>query len=328
MVKAEPDFIATTKRVKYKRDRLFVSGGVLLLISGVLWLFSVMQHYDVDSLYTMAVTNPVSMSFQTDDTAIEGHFDTIESVVSGHLTYIVPFLLAMIAAVGGIAIIRSEASILIIILPIMGVIFSVTIFRNDEPKTLPSAPSARTVVLIPAGEANALLRAITTEYPGAGAILKNVMDKGVTDNNAVTALQDEMRQGYVFGNARRAMSMSVALTQALTVAAENSSNKDERKNYLDQASRVAALSVRILRGYELVEDELAYRLLELAQRLDPSIVNDAKPAIELKYQDSAEMEGILRTLKGVFLMMSVILIALAGFSNRNLRVLKKLKTEI
>lgn len=327
MVMTEPDFIATTKRIKYKRDRLFVSGGILLLISVVLWLFSMMQHYDVDSLYTMAETNPVAMSFHTDDTAIEGRFDTLGNVVSGYLTYIVPFLVALMLVVGGIAIVRSEASILIIILPIMGVIFSVTIFRNDEPKTLPSAPSARTVVLIPAGEANALLRAITTEYPGAGAIFKDAMEKGVTGNNAVTALQEEMRQGYVFGNARKAMSMSVALAQALVVAAENTSNEDERKDLLDKASRIAALSVRVLRGFDLVEKELAYRLYELAQRLDPSIANEAKPAIELKYQESAKMEGILRTLKGVFLMMSVILIALAGFSNRNLRVIKKLKME-
>ncbi|MEQ4672017.1 hypothetical protein [Providencia manganoxydans] len=56
-------------------------------------------------------------------------------------------------------------------------------------------------------------------------------------------------------------------------------------------------------------------------------MNNAKPAIDVKYQASAEIAAISRTLKGVFLMMATILITLSGFANRNLRVLKQLRTQ-
>ncbi|HEC8324792.1 TPA: hypothetical protein RG501_RS13165 [Providencia rettgeri] len=327
MAKAGVEFIETIKRVKQKRDRLFIVGCILLLLSGGWWLFSVLQLYNVDTLYTMAMTDPVDILISAGNTAIEGQFATIGNVVDSYLSYIVPFLVLLMFVVGGVAIVRSDASFLVILMPIIGVIFSTTILRDDEPKALPEPPTVRTASLIPAGDANALLRAITEEYPGAGLILKDAMEKGGSDSNAVTALEGEMRQGYNVGNARRAMSMSVALVQALIVAAEHTSDKAESKKLQVHASRVAALSIRILRDLKLVKIELAYRLYELAQRSEPGIENIAKPEIEMKITQSAKMVEILRGLKGIFLMMSAILIVLAGFANKNLRVLKQINTE-
>lgn len=153
------------------------------------------------------------------------------------------------------------------------------------------------------------------------------MEKGSNDTNAVTAFEGEIRSGYAAGDARRAMSISVALVQALAVAAQNTSDEKEANKLLDKASRVAALSVRILRDNYFVDSELAYRLYELAQRLEPSIVNDAKPSIEVKYQESAEIAGISRILNCALLVMTMILITLSGFANRNLRLLKQLRTQ-
>lgn len=284
-----------------------------------------MQHFELDTLYDMAINKPVSMSFGA-GAAIEGKFVTMGNVIDDYLSYTIPFLIALAVVVGGVAIIRSEASYFIIIAPVAGVIFSTITLTHDEPKSLPSATSARTEIFIPAGEVNELLSAITTEYPVAGLILKDAMEKRSNDTNVATALEGEMRSGYAAGDARRAMTISVALVQALAVAAQDTSDEKEANKLLDQASRVAALSVRILRDNYFVGNELVYRLYELAQRLDPSIDNDAKPAIDVKYQELAEIAGISRTLKSVFLMIAMILITLSGFANRNLRVLKQLRT--
>lgn len=327
MVKKEPDIVTTEKRIRYKRNRLFLTGCGLLLLAGLVWVFSWMQHFELDTLYDMAINKPVSLSFGG-GAAIEGKFVTMGNVIDGYLSYTIPFLIVLAIVVGWVAIIRSEASYLIIIAPISGVIFSTITLTHDEPKSLPRATSTRTEILIPAGEVNELLSAITTEYPGVGLILKDAMEKGSNDTKAVTALEGEIRSGYAAGDARRAMNISVALVQALTVAAQDTSDEKEANMLQDQASRVAALSVRIMKDYNFVNKELAYRLYELAQRLEPSIVNDAKSAIDVKYQKSAEIAGISRTLKGVFLMMAMILITLSGFANRNLRMLKQLRTQL
>ncbi|ENY6785219.1 hypothetical protein ACF1CY_002683 [Providencia rettgeri] len=326
MVKKEPDIITTEKRIRYKRNRLFLTGCALLLLAGLVWIFSWMQHFELDTLYDMAINKPVNLSFGS-GALIEGGFVTIGGVIEKYLSYTIPFLVALAVVVGGVAIIRSEASYLIIIAPISGVIFSTITLTHDEPKSLPSITSVRTEILIPAGEVNELLSAITTEYPGVGLILKDAMEKGSNDTNAVTALEGEIRSGYAAGDARRAMTISVALVQALAVAAQDTSDEKEANKLLDQASRVAALSVRILRDNYFVDSELAYRLYELAQRLEPSIVNDAKPSIEVKYQESAEIAGISRILNCALLVMTMILITLSGFANRNLRLLKQLRTQ-
>ncbi|WP_144139203.1 hypothetical protein [Providencia rettgeri] len=326
MVKTEPDIVSTEKRIQHKRNRLFLTGCILLLLAGFVWIFSWMQQFELDTLHAMAINKPVNLSLGS-GASIEGGFVTIGGVIEKYLSYSIPFLVALAVVVVGIAIMQSEASYLIIIAPVAGVIFSTIILTHDEPKSLPSATSVRTEILIPAGEVNELISAITTEYPGAGLILKNAMEKGGNDTNVAAALEGEMRSGYAAGDARRAMNISVALVQALTVAAQDTSDEKEANMLQDRASRVAALSVRIMKDYNLVNKELAYRLYELAQRLEPSIVNDAKPAIDVKYQESAEIAGILRTLKSVFLMMAMILITLSGFANRNLRVLKQLRTQ-
>lgn len=326
MVKKEPDIVMTEKRIRHKRNRLFLTGCGLLLLAGLVWAFSWMQHFELDTLYDMAINKPVNLSFGS-GASIEGEFVTIGGVIEKYLSYTIPFAIALAVIVGGVAIVRSEASILIIIAPISGVILSTIAMSNDDPKTLPEARNIQAATLISIGEVNNLLGAITTESPGAGLILKDAMEKGSNDITAATALEGEMRQGYAVGDARRAMNISVALVQALTVAAQDTSDEKEANMLQDQASRVAALSVRIMKDYNLVNKELVYRLYELAQRLEPSIVNDAKPAIDVKYQESAEIAGISRTLKSVFLMIAMILITLSGFANRNLRMLKQLRTQ-
>lgn len=326
MVKTEPDIVSTEKRIQHKRNRLFLTGCILLLLAGFVWIFSWMQQFELDTLHAMAINKPVNLSLGS-GASIEGGFVTIGGVIEKYLSYSIPFLVALAVVVVGIAIMQSEASYLIIIAPVAGVIFSTIILTHDEPKSLPSATSVRTEILIPTGEINELLSAITTEYPGVGLILKDAMEKGSNDTNAVTAFEGEIRSGYAAGDARRAMSISVALVQALAVAAQNTSDEKEANKLLDKASRVAALSVRILRDNYFVDSELAYRLYELAQRLEPSIVNDAKPSIEVKYQESAEIAGISRILNCALLVMTMILITLSGFANRNLRLLKQLRTQ-
>ncbi|MEX9997031.1 hypothetical protein AB7W88_03020 [Providencia vermicola] len=326
MVKTEPDIVTTEKRIQLKRNRLFLTGCILLLIAGLVWVFSWMQHFELDTLYAMAINHPVNLSFGTGG-AIEGQFVTMGEVITGFLSYTIPFLMVLAAIVVAILFMRSEASYLVIIAPIAGVILSTTVMIDDKPQRLPEAANVQASAFIAIGKVDELLSTITTEHPGAGLILKDVMEKGDNGTNAATALEGEMRQGYVVGDTYRAMNISVALVQALTVAAHDASDEKEASKLQDQASRVAALSVRIMKDYNLVNNELAYRLYELAQRLEPSIVNNAKPAIDVKYQASAEIAAISRTLKGVFLMMATILITLSGFANRNLRVLKQLRTQ-
>ncbi|MBN7840623.1 hypothetical protein J0A78_02005 [Providencia rettgeri] len=332
MVKAEPDIITTEKRIQHKRNRLFLTGCILLLFAGLFWLISWMQHFELETFYAMATINPVDLSIAVGaagEAGIEeGQFVTIGGVLGGYLSYLVPFSGAVVLVVCGVAMIQAEAWVMVFAVPFMGAAFLMNVLVDDEPKTLPKAPIIQTAALVLTGEVDELLRALTTENPNSGLILKDAMEKGINDDNAVTQLEGYMRQGYAAGDTRRAMNMSLALVQALTVAAENTSDKAEGNKLLDQASRVAGLSVRIMKSYGPVKNELAYRLYELAQRLEPDIANNAKPAIELKYQESAKTAGVLRTLKGVFLMMAVILIVLAGFANRNLCVLKQLKTDV
>lgn len=327
MVKKEPDIVTTEKRIKQKRNRLFLTGCILLLLAGLVWVFSWMQHFELDTLYAMAINQPVNLSFGPVG-AIEGQFVTIGEVAEGLFSYTVPILIVLAVIVGGVAIIRSEASHLIIIAPISCLILSTMAMTNDDPKRLPEARNIQAAALISIGEVNELLSAITTESPGAGLILKDAMEKGSNDTTAATALEGEMCQGYAAGDTHRAMNFSVALIQALTVATQDASDEKEASKLQDQASRLAALSVRIMKDSNLVNKELAYRLYELAQRLEPSIVNIAKPAIDVKYQESAEIAAIARILKGVFLVMALVLITLSLFANRNLRVLKQLRTQL
>lgn len=331
MVKAEPDIITTEKRIQHKRNRLFLTGCILLLFAGLFWLISWMQRFELETLYAMATINPVDLSIAVGaagEAGIVGQFVTIGGVLGGYLSYLVPFSGAVVLVVCGVAMIRAEAWVIVFAAPFMGAAFLMNVFVDDEPKTLPKAPIVQTAALVLTGEVDELLRALTVENPSSGLMLKDVLEKGINDDSAVTQLEGYMCQDYAAGDTRRAMNISLALVQALTVAAENTTDKAEGNKLLDQASRVAGLSVRIMKSYDLVGNELAYRLYEVAQRLEPGIVNNAKPAIELKYQESAKTAGVLRTLKGVFLMMAVMLIVLAGFANRNLCVLKQLRTDV
>lgn len=62
MVKAEPDIITTEKRIQHKRNRLFLTGCILLLFAGLFWLISWMQHFELETFYAMATINPVDLS--------------------------------------------------------------------------------------------------------------------------------------------------------------------------------------------------------------------------------------------------------------------------
>lgn len=71
MVKTEPDIVSTEKRIQHKRNRLFLTGCILLLLAGFVWIFSWMQQFELDTLHAMAINKPVNLSLGS-GASIEG----------------------------------------------------------------------------------------------------------------------------------------------------------------------------------------------------------------------------------------------------------------
>lgn len=319
MDNAAPDFIRTEKRLQFKRNSLFITGSILLLLSGTVWLFSWMLQFDLESLYSMAKADPINLRFNT---GLElSHFSrSIADMLLPNMRFIVPLAGIGILAMG----IYFARTNFIIPFAFLWILLSfLFVFNKSFPDNVVTTSS-----MIKEGGVDKLLRSLTLDNPSAGRILKEAIDKGINNEDAVADLKSSMSLGSDEDNAQMAMFASLSLVQVLTVAAHENMDKSEAARQTQAASKVAGLNVRLMNGGVFAEKALAFRLYELAQQTDPSVENRAKNDIDSAYLKTQKTTQVLRTLKVIFFLMAIMLIILSGFANHNLRVVKHLKAEV